>query len=112
MLDSTSRFFTFNISFLKLLERNKETFHHARTAPVLQQHWLEMRNWDLLQDQKKATSRVLDYAEIEQSLEWNGGGCAWQIGFEEMRLYKGAALADRAWLEWEKVNYRVFRKYF
>lgn len=85
-----------------MLRRNKEAFHHARTASVLQQHWLEMKNWDLLQDQKKASNRVLDFAEIEQSLEWNGG---WDrhISFEETRLCKAAVLAERAWLEWEKV---------
>ncbi|KAL3998443.1 N-terminal region of micro-spherule family protein [Acanthocheilonema viteae] len=89
--------------FEQLLERNKEAFHHARTAYVLQQHWLEMKNWDLLQDQRKASNRVLDFAEIEQSLEWNGG---WDrhISFEETRLCKAAVLAERAWLEWEKVH--------
>lgn len=61
-----------------------------------------MKNWDLLQDQRKASNRVLDFAEIEQSLEWNGG---WDrhISFEETRLCKAAVLAERAWLEWEKV---------
>ncbi|KAM3720439.1 Microspherule protein [Dirofilaria immitis] len=89
--------------FEQVLGRNKEAFHHARTACVLQQHWLEMKNWDLLQDQKKASNRVLDFAEIEQSLEWNGG---WDrhISFEETRLCKAAVLAERAWLEWEKVH--------
>ncbi|VDK63195.1 unnamed protein product [Onchocerca ochengi] len=89
--------------FEQILGRNKEAFHHARTASVLQQHWLEMKNWDLLQNQRKASNRVLDFAEIEQSLEWNGG---WDrhISFEEMRLCKAAVLAERAWLEWEKVH--------
>uniref|UniRef100_A0A915PIE8 FHA domain-containing protein n=1 Tax=Setaria digitata TaxID=48799 RepID=A0A915PIE8_9BILA len=89
--------------FEQLLERNKEVFHHARTPTVLQHHWLEMKNWDLLQDQRKASNRVLDFADIEQSLEWNGG---WDrhISFEEMRLSKAAALAERTWLEWEKVH--------
>ncbi|EFO21183.1 cell cycle-regulated factor p78 [Loa loa] len=89
--------------FEQVLGRNKEAFHHARTACVLQQHWLEMKNWDLLQDQRKASSRVLDFAEIEQSLEWNGG---WDrhISFEETRLCKAAVLAERAWLDWEKVH--------
>lgn len=91
-----------NLFNLQILGRNKEAFHHARTASVLQQHWLEMKNWDLLQNQRKASNRVLDFAEIEQSLEWNGG---WDrhISFEEMRLCKAAVLAERAWLEWEKV---------
>ncbi|VDN94258.1 unnamed protein product [Brugia pahangi] len=89
--------------FEQVLERNKEAFHHARTAYVLQQHWLEMKNWDLLQDQRKASNRVLDFAEIEQSLEWNGG---WDrhISFEETRLCKAAVLTERAWLDWEKIH--------
>ncbi|VDK73351.1 unnamed protein product [Litomosoides sigmodontis] len=89
--------------FEQVLGRNKEAFHHARTASVLQQHWLEMKNWDLLQDQRKASNRVLDFAEIEQSLEWNGG---WDrhISFEETCLCKAAVLAERSWLEWEKVH--------
>lgn len=99
-----------NLFILQVLCRNKEAFHHARTASVLQQHWLEMKNWDLLQDQRKASNRVLDFAEIEQSLEWNGG---WDrhISFEETCLCKAAVLAERSWLEWEKVIfYLLLRK--
>lgn len=98
----TRQFYHFQV-----LGRHKEAFHHARTASVLQQHWLEMKNWDLLQDQRKASSRVLDFAEIEQSLEWNGG---WDrhISYEETRLCKAAALAERAWLEWEKVIFFLY----
>uniref|UniRef100_A0A183DMA4 MCRS_N domain-containing protein n=1 Tax=Gongylonema pulchrum TaxID=637853 RepID=A0A183DMA4_9BILA len=95
--------------FKEILEKNKEVFHHARTPAVLQQHWLEMRNWDLLQDQKKPSSRVLDYAEIEQNLEWDDDEEDWQhTDIMEMRLYKRIALTDRTWQQWRKANSLFF----
>ncbi|VDN04758.1 unnamed protein product [Thelazia callipaeda] len=90
-------------TFEQLLQQNKGAFHHARTASILQQHWLEMKSWDLLQDQRKARNRVLDFSEIEQKIEWNGGW-DWHTNIEETRLFKATTLAERSWLDWQKVH--------
>ncbi|VDK48218.1 unnamed protein product [Anisakis simplex] len=85
-------------TFEQVLKEHSKSFHHARTAEVLLEHWRKMKSWHLLIDQNGVTSAnekeasALFYMERNKDINLAGD---WQLSVNEARSSSGLSRTDR-----------------